>query len=213
VFKLHNPLVVFDLEATVRTNEKGHSVHDEILDLGAVFLDQNLKPQGEFSSLVQVRTPLNDFITRLTGIKPQDLEGQPTWPEVASRFLDWVQQLAQGKLKQVRLCTWGSSFDITLLRRQFEDLNKEFPFSGTVIDVKSLCFLRQSLAGERTDKLDMDQLAKSWGLSQPEKRHRALPDAQLTAQLLLKVWSDLQGFWISQAENKPWLHCQVLVTP
>lgn len=212
MFTLHNPLVVFDLEATVRTDERGFTHHDEILDLGAVALDRDLLPIDEFSSLVQVHTPLNAFVTELTGIRPEDLVGQPRWAEVASQFVAWTSRHARGKLKHVRLCTWGSSFDITLLRRQFEDLGREFPFSGTVIDVKSLCFLRRSLSGERTDRLDMDGLAREWGLPSPSPRHRALPDARLTAALLRKVWMDLQGFWVPR-DGAPWQHCRVETGP
>lgn len=188
-------------------------MHDEILDLGAVLLDRQLSPVAEFSSLVKVQTPLNAFITQLTGIKPADLLDQAPWSTVAQNFLKWAEDHLGGKLKQARLCTWGSSFDITLLRRQFEDLNQSFPFSGTVIDVKSLCFLRQSMAGERTDHLDMDRLAATWGLEAPSPRHRALPDARLTALLLKKIWEDMQGCWVPCQEGQPWRHVRLTVNP
>ncbi len=213
VFNLNNPLLVFDLEATVRQDDRGHSHHDEILELGAVLLNRQLETVAEFSSLVKVKTPLNAFIIQLTGITSADLEHQNPWSDVAHHFLDWASAHLSGKIKQARLCTWGSSFDITLLRRQFDELDLPFPFSGTVIDVKSLCFLRQSLAGERTDHLDMEHLAKTWGLPLPPLRHRALADAQLTAALLRKVWDDLQGCWIPCQDGKPWQHVRLVGLP
>lgn len=211
MFRLHNPLVVFDLEATIEEDDRGFLHHNEIVDLGAVYLNERLEVVAEFSSLVRARAPVTPRLAQLTGLRQEEVDAAPEWGQVAERFEAWVSAQCGAKIKKVRLCSWGSSFDITLLRRQYRDLGRELPFSGTVVDVKSLCFLRRSLAGERTDRLDLDELAVEWGLSLPAHRHRALPDARLTAEVLRKVWADLQGFWVPTPQG-PWRHCRVEVS-
>lgn len=209
MFRLVTPLIVIDLEATAGKDALGFQTNDEILDIGAVFLDEGLSTKGEYSSLVKVQGTVTPFITKLTGIRSEDIASEKPWLEVGAAFQSWAQELSGGKLKQCRLAAWGAYFDIPLLRRNYQQIGVEFPFSGTALDVKSLAFLRQSLSGGRTDKLDLEALARELGLSVPEQRHRALPDAQLTSRVLVKLWEELQGFWISGKPSEPWRHFHV----
>src|SRR6185369_16257655 len=172
MFKLHNPIVVIDLEATAGQDESGRQTNNCIIDLGAVYLDETLEEKGTFEALVKPTEPVTPFITELTGISPEMVENQPGFAEVGERFSSWVKSLS-GNLKKVRLAAWGNYFDIPLLRKNYYDAGLDFPFAGTALDVKTLAFLWLSLSGRRTDKVGLEFFAQHFGLGQVTW-HRAL---------------------------------------
>ncbi len=202
MFKLHNPLVVLDLEATAGQDEQGRQTNNCIIDLGAVYLDEKLQVAGAFQSLVKPTEPVTPFITKLTGITQAMVDDQPGFAEVGPAFSRWVEGLS-GNLKKVRLAAWGNYFDIPLLRRNYHEANLDFPFSGTALDVKTLAFLWLSQSGRRTDKVSLEFFAQQFGLKVEGSWHRALTDAQVTAGTLVAIWHDLQGFFVPVKEGEP----------
>jgi DNA polymerase III epsilon subunit-like protein len=201
MFKLHNPLVVIDLEATAGQDDRGRQTNNCIIDLGAVFLDEKLLVKGTFQALVKPTEAVTPFITKLTGITPAMVEDQPGFAEVGPAFARWVEGLA-GNLKKVRLAAWGNYFDIPLLRRNFHDAGLDFPFPGTALDVKTLAFFWLSQSGRRTDKVSLEFFADHFGLK-VGTWHRALADAEATAGTLAAIWRDLEGFFVPVKEGEP----------
>lgn len=204
MFRLHNPLVVLDLEATAE-KEGRIQKNDYIIDIGAVLLDTDLQITHRFEALVKPGTPVNSFITKLTGITNEMLADRPSWGEVGPDFSRWVKE-ACGNPKKARLAAWGNYFDIPLLRRNYEEADLEFPFAGTALDVKTLAFLWLSLSGRRTDKLNLQIMADLMGIKPEGTYHRAITDALVTARVLQRVWQDLQGFHIPGKDSEPFQH-------
>jgi hypothetical protein len=68
---------------------------------------------------------------------------------------------------------------------------RDYPFSGTAIDVKSLAFLWASLSGRRTDSLGLPHVYRAMGGIVPYRWHRAQEDARATADVLRRVFHDL----------------------
>lgn len=202
MFKLHNPIVVLDLEATAGQDDRGRQTNNCIIDLGAVYLDESLTVRGTFQALVRPDEPITPFITKLTGITPAMVEDQPRFADVGPAFSQWVEGLS-GNLKKVRLAAWGNYFDIPLLRKNYYDASLDFPFAGTALDVKTLGFLWLSQSGRRTDKISLEFFAQHFGLTVDGSWHRALTDAQVTAGVLAAIWRDLQGFFVPIKEGEP----------
>ena len=202
MYKLNNPLIVLDLEATAGQDDQGRQTNNCIIDLGAVFLDEKLEVRGTFQSLVKPAEPITAFITKLTGITPAMVQDQPTFVEVGPAFALWAEGLS-GNLKKTRLAAWGNYFDIPLLRRNYHDAGLDFPFSGTALDVKTLAFLWLSQSGRRTDKISLEFFAEHFNLKVEGNWHRALTDAQVTAGALVGIWKDLQGFFVPLKEGEP----------
>jgi len=207
MFKLHNPLVVIDLEATAGQDEKGRQTNNCIIDLGAVYLDETLVVRGTFQSLVRPTEPVTPFITKLTGITPDMVSEAPSFQEVGTAFAGWAEGLG-GSLKRVRLAAWGNYFDIPLLRKNYYDAGLDYPFSGTALDVKTLAFLWLSQSGRRTDKISLEFFADHFGLAVEGSWHRALTDAQITAGTLAGIWRDLEGFFVPVKEGEPYRRVQ-----
>ena len=202
MFKLYNPLVVIDLEATAGQDDRGRQTNNCIIDLGAVFLNEKLEVKGSFQALVKPAEEITPFITKLTGITSAMVDDQPGFAEVGPAFALWVEGLA-GNLKKVRLAAWGNYFDIPLLRRNYHDAGLDFPFPGTALDVKTLAFLWLSQSGRRTDKVSLEFFAEHFGIRVEGPWHRALTDAQATAGTLAAIWRDLEGFFVPIKEGEP----------
>jgi DNA polymerase III epsilon subunit-like protein len=184
--KLHNHLLVLDLETTDNPRAR------RIIELGCVLLDRQLDVLDTFDQLVRPAEPLSEFVTKLTGITDADLAVKPYWPEVAGRWEEWLRQRVPN-IKQVRLACWGNYFDVNVLRQEYEGCGREYPFSGTALDVKSLAFLWTSLSGRRTDSLGLPHVCQTMEFAPPSRWHRAHPDAWMTAAVLRRVFSDLGG--------------------
>lgn len=209
MFKLHNPLIVIDLEATAGQDDKGFQTNNCVIDLGAVYLDEELRVKDTFSSLVKPWEAVTPFITQLTGITPESLEGERDFSQVGKDFLNWATKLA-GNVKKVRLAAWGNYFDIPLLRKNYHHCGVEFPFPGTALDVKTLAFFWLSHSGRRTDKISLEFFAQQFEIQVEGRLHRALTDAKLTAEVLRRVWAEMGGFFVPGREGEPYRHMKFI---
>ena len=73
----------------------------EIIEIGAVMLDDALRQVSDFRQYVRpVYGPLQHTVRRITRIRPAMLSGAPGFCEAMTRFLDWCGG-------DCRLYTWG----------------------------------------------------------------------------------------------------------
>src|SRR3989338_3865303 len=107
--RLNNELIVFDLEATSNQETADErapvQTNNFIIEIGAAFLDRDLKLVDTFQRLVRPEEPITPFITEITKITPQMCEGQPLWKEIAPEFEAWVSHHCKN-IKTVRLAAW-----------------------------------------------------------------------------------------------------------
>jgi DNA polymerase III epsilon subunit-like protein len=185
--KFNNDLIVFDLETTMC--EQRH-----IIEIGAVYVDKECACKDVFDVLVS--NPLAEITPELTEIttltKEQlDAEGKPIG-EALQMFEAWVLQFA-ANTKKPRLAAWGNYFDMPVLRNEYKRLGREFPFSGTCIDIKSLAFLWCGLSGRRTDKMSVQTVYENYMGNEGNGRqyHRANVDAVATAAIYQQITYDL----------------------
>lgn len=211
--RLNNELIVLDLEATSNQEETGErpavQTNNFIIEIGAAFLDRDLKLVDTFQSLVRPEEPITPFITQITSITPEMCASQRLWKEVAPEFEAWIMSHCDN-IKRVRLSAWGTYFDIPLLRRAYGRYERPFPFSGTCFDAKTFAMMWTALSGRRTDKLGVETVASMMGI-QPEGRyHRALTDAVTEARILQRVFADLEGgFFAPGPPGKPRHHFRI----
>lgn len=197
MFNLNTDLLVIDLEATAGTDDKGNQTNNFIIDLGAVLIDRDLKVVSTFESLIKPEEEISEFITKLTHISNEMVENEELFPLVEKRFMEWLTENLNGRsIKKVRLCAWGTYFDIPLLRKVYERYGMTYPFSGTAFDIKTMAMMWHSLSGRKTDKLQVSTVAKEMQISADGKFHRALTDAVVEARIMQRIWKDLQGIFI-----------------
>src|SRR3954453_8151999 len=160
--------VVVDLETTgLRPGSPA------ICEIGAVRI-RDLELEQEFETLVDPRVPLGPAVASLTGLSDRTLRGAPRVELAMRRFLAFAEDAV--------LVAHNARFDLAFLDRETERLTGK-RIAAPVIDTVSLA--RRLLAG-RVPRASLAQLSYFFGTS-VHPCHRALPDAQATAEVLLAL--------------------------
>src|SRR5687768_11436804 len=160
--------VVFDLETTGLS--PGSSA---ICEIGAVRV-RGLELGERFETLVNPRRPLPAPIAALTGIDPGALRGAPPVELAMRRFLDFAGDAV--------LVAHNARFDMGFLDREVERLTGR-RIAAPVVDTVWLA--RRLLAG-RQKRVGLASLAYFFGTA-TRPCHRALADAEATAEILLAL--------------------------
>jgi inhibitor of KinA sporulation pathway (predicted exonuclease) len=170
-------IVVIDVEATCWT--KGvFSRKKETIEIGAVRLmfDRAASSWPEFQTFVRpLRFPrLSSFCRELTGIRQEDVDPAPMFPEAFSRFLEWAQPL-----DRVVLATW-SPYDVWQIDLDLEahGLSK---LAVPYLDVKKLA--ARTVGAKSFDKTARELAPESVDMP----KHRAVADARRTARILKRL--------------------------
>ncbi|MDO5416230.1 MAG: 3'-5' exonuclease [Lachnospiraceae bacterium] len=188
--------IVFDLEWNQCPKGKEWAVDHfpfEIIEIGAVKLDDELRQIGEFRQLISpvVYTQLHYKICEVTHLDMDTLkrEGVP-FAAAMERFLAWCGE-------DYMFVTWGS-MDLTELQRNMVYFGLEIPFPMPLLyyDLQKLYNL---LYVDGPDKLSLDQAVEESGIPLEEERpfHHALDDAYYTALVMEKMDFDLVQEFVS----------------
>src|SRR5438067_3796089 len=160
--------VVVDLETTGL--RPGSS---QICEIGAVRV-RGLELEEEFETLVDPGEPLGPVISALTGLDDRQLRGAPRPGPAVQRFLAFAGDAV--------LVAHNARFDLAFLDRETERLTGS-RIASPVVDTVALA--RRLLAG-RVPRASLAQLSYFFGTA-VRPCHRALPDAQATAEVLLAL--------------------------
>ncbi|SLN37613.1 DNA polymerase III PolC-type [Roseivivax jejudonensis] len=167
---------VFDTETTGLLPHR-----DEIVQIGAVrVLNGRIVPGERFETLVDPGRPIPEGATRVHGISDRMVAGAPRILQAARRFHDF----ATGAV----IVAHNAPFDMAFLRRHAAEggLVWDHPILDTVL-------LSAVLFGT-TERHTLDALAERLGVAVPAAgRHTAMGDAEVTAQVLLRMIAMLEG--------------------
>ena len=158
--------VVFDLETTGLS-----SARDRICELGAARV-RGLELVDSFESLVNPGLRLPQQIARLTGLREEELRRAPPAARVVKRFIAFAGDAP--------LAAHNARFDQRFLERQLQWLH------GRRLAEPPLCTaaLARRLLEGRLRRVGLASLAEFFGVP-TRPCHRALPDAESTAQVLV----------------------------
>ena len=188
--------IVFDLEWNQSPKGKEGAIDHlpfEIIEIGAIKLDENRNPIGEFQQLVSpsVYSQIHYKISEVTHLDMKTLqrEGVP-FSEAISSFLAWCG-------KDFWFVTWGS-MDLTELQRNMVYFGEEIPFPMPLLyyDLQQLYSLEYHGGDE---KMSLDQAVEEMGIPVDEEKpfHHALDDAFYTGQIMAKMGFDQVKAFIS----------------
>lgn len=95
--------IILDLEATCWRKKPDKSYVNEIIEIGAVKINEQLETVSQFAEFVQpIKHPiLSDFCTELTTIQQTDVQHAALFSEVLARFQAWIGE------ESYMLCSWG----------------------------------------------------------------------------------------------------------
>ncbi len=162
---LDETFVVFDIETT------GFSpINNRIIEIGAVKVEKG-EITDRYSTFVNPDVPIPFEIEKLTGINDNMVIDSPMIEEILPQFLAFCE----GAVLVAHNANFDMSFMIENARRL--ELNNEFTY------VDTLGIARVLLPNQ--NKHTLDAVAKTLGVSL-ENHHRAVDDAEATAQIFVK---------------------------
>ena len=163
---------VVDIETTGSVNQQG-----KIIEIAIIITDGSTV-LSEFSSLLNPERAIPYFITKLTGITNDMVQGAPKFAEVAKKIVELTQNCI--------FVAHNVSFDYGFIRKEFRDLGYTYvrPILCTVqLSRKTFTTLSSYKLSRICQELDIDH----------HNQHRALGDAHATHLLLQKIISQNNG--------------------
>ena len=162
---LDEKYVVFDIETT------GFSpVTNRIIEIGAVKVE-NGEITERFSTFVNPQVPIPFHIEKLTSINDSMVMDADPIEVVLPRFLEFVGDAI--------LVAHNANFDVSFIKENAK--RQGIPVNFTYVDTVGIA--RALLTGQ--SKYTLDAVAKTLGISL-ENHHRAVDDAECTAEIFVK---------------------------
>ncbi len=162
---LDEKYVVFDIETT------GFSpVTNRIIEIGAVKVEHG-EITERFSTFVNPQVPIPFHIEKLTSINDSMVMDADTIEVVLPQFLEFVGDAI--------LVAHNANFDVSFIKENAK--RQGIPVDFTYVDTVGIA--RARLMGQ--SKYTLDAVAKTLGISL-ENHHRAVDDAECTAEIFVK---------------------------
>lgn len=168
---LSQSFVVFDIETTGFSN-----INDKITEIGAVKIE-NFKIVDRFSELINPQKDISYKIQELTGITNDMVRNKPTIEEILPKFMEFVGDSV--------LVAHNAEFDTGFISQKCREQGLEY--NNNSID--TLMLSRILLPHLKRFRLNL--IAKELGV-QLLNHHRAVDDAEATAQIFLKFLDMIQ---------------------
>ena len=179
--------IVLDLEwnqAADSEDERSKMLTFEIIEIGAVKLNNRMETVDSFHELIrpQVYKEMHKITERLIHIHMEQLALCRTFPEVAGDFMAWCA--GPGK-EPFMFGTWGP-MDLTELQRNMRFFGMEPLGEGPLCfyDVQKLFSIAYE---DGKSRRSLEYAVDFLGLKKEKRFHRALGDADYTAEVLQKI--------------------------
>lgn len=169
-------LIILDLEWNGTYSRRLKGYMNEIIEFGAVMVDDSLTVIDTFQSFVrpQVGKKISGKIQSLTRLKNEDLEDGILFMQAVSRFKKWAGDAV--------LMTWGTSDLLALMENcRYFCGNERIPFLTKYVDLQNYCESR--LPGLGGMQMGLSACAQLLGIEEEvSEHHRALNDSMLSLE-------------------------------
>lgn len=165
--KLDSEFIVFDIETTGLSKEK-----NKITEIGAVKI-KNGKITEFFSTFINPEIHIPEEITKLTNITDDMVKDAPKIDEVLPKFLDFCGDSV--------LVAHNSAFDVGFIKAKIKELNMKKIYNTSLDTVELSKMLLPQLKNNR-----LETVCEALKVSL-EGHHRAVNDAQATAECFIKM--------------------------
>lgn len=175
-YTINDKFVVFDIETTGFSPEENN-----IIEIGAVKVE-NGEITGRFSTFVNPKEPIPYRIEKLTGINDSMVADAPFINDALNQFAKFCEGAVY--------VAHNASFDMSFIKAKEEaaGIYREYSYVDTLV-------LSRLLVPE-ISRFKLDNLCKFFKISL-ENHHRAVDDANATAEIFLKLIDRIKGKNIS----------------
>ncbi|MCH5303362.1 MAG: exonuclease domain-containing protein [Ruminococcus sp.] len=192
-------IIILDLEWNGSYSKKVHHYVNEIIEIGAVKVDENLEKKDTFSMLVkpEIGKKLSSHIVSLTHIDNKELfECGVSFKEATEKFTEF----ARGSV----ILTWGTSDVLTLMDNyNFFTGDSEIPFLKRYCNLQEYCEYMLDVHNPAS-QLGLQTCADMLSIENDEEDlHRAYADAILSLKCLKKIYNKKKfEKYISKADDE-----------
>ena len=176
--------IVIDLEWNGSWSKKAHGYFNEIIEVGAVKVNEQMEILDEFRAAIKpvVSKKLSSIVTDLTNITAEELEGGTSFTGMMRQLSQWIGADASVVL------TWSTTDLLVLMEncRYFYG-RQEIPFLKNYMDFQ--VYAQQRMDMDVSQQLGLARAGEMLGIPEDDMSlHRALDDSRLTAAILQKVY-------------------------
>lgn len=179
--------VVLDLETTGGAPHLGAA----ITEIGAVKVRGGQK-LGDFQTFVNPGHPIPSYITELTSITDEMVEGAPPISALIPELIEFL-----GSPSETVFVAQNAPFDLSFLKHYFREHSYPWP-QFPVVDTATLA--RKVLTRDEAPNCKLGTLAMVFG-TEITPNHRALDDAKATVEVLHGLIERLAGFDVTTLEE------------
>ncbi|UIO43876.1 exonuclease domain-containing protein [Brevibacillus brevis] len=172
--------IIFDLEATCWENDR--TKQNEIIEIGAVKLNDHLAVIGEFQTFIKPKLNpiLSDFCKKLTSISQKEVDQAPSFGEAISHFQNWIGS-------EYHLCSWGF-YDKKQLKMDCELHNVPSSWIRHHISIKHQH--GKMIGAERG--VGMGKALQMLNIPLEGTHHRGMDDARNIAKIFVEIFDRLK---------------------
>lgn len=179
--------IVLDLEWNGAYSKQAHGYFNEIIEIGAVRLNERLQPDGQFHVVIrpQISRKLSTIVTNLTSITAEELEAD------GITFAQAVEQLtAFMGGKETVFLTWSTTDLLVLLENvRFYFRQNTIPFMAYYADLQA--YFQKRMGVGAGQQIALKKACELLEISEEGMElHRALDDSMLTAGILMRVYEE-----------------------
>ena len=178
----YDPVVVLDTETTGRSNSA------EVIEIGAVSLDEFGRMRSKFSSLIKP-TMINSQAREaleINKISEDDLNKAPAANVVKEMFWSWYNDIPAQNDRPLCL-----AFNVSFDKRMMDNFGIKLPWGRCLSNITHIIakdagavFLNRNNVPKVPN---LEEACSFFELEYPENAHRALADAEVTAQIAILI--------------------------
>ena len=176
--------IVIDLEWNGSYSKKAHGYFNEIIEVGAVKVNENMQILDEFRAAIKpvVSKKLSSIVTDLTNITAEELEDGTTFAGMMRQLSFWIGA------EPSTVLTWSTTDLLVLMENcRFFYGQQEIPFLKNYMDFQ--VYAQHRMGVDTSQQLGLARAGELLGIPEDDMSlHRALDDSKLTAAILQKVY-------------------------
>jgi 3'-5' exoribonuclease 1 len=177
--------VIFDLEATCwrpGSPDRPRINVSEIIEIGAVMLDEELNIISEFAKFVRptINPKLSTFCKELTTITQKEVDNADTFAMVINQFASWAEGC--------RIMSWGGWDKKQIERECLEKAN-----NGPILNVikNHTDYKRLFASLKQIEPCGMDKALRLLDIPLDGTHHRGIDDAKNIAKIFVQSYQDI----------------------